>query len=524
MEPHDFLEIFSRKKWLIIFSILLILFGATLYCVVIPDKYRSSVTILVIPPSVSETFVRSAVDYEVESRISGIQQRVLTRKRMVGVIDELGLFPKERNKSTPEALVDKMEKRMDIKIIRGKNAFRLSFAHENPKKAALTTSKLASFFIEENQRTREETAVGTTEFLETQLRETKAKLEEQEEKVKRYKLTYMGELPQQMEVNLNLLGRLQDREKSLTEAVARAEDRRIFLETEISKQLSQGLASKNPIDSLLESLAEKRKQLQDLTARYTESYPTIIQLRNEIEQLEAKLVSLQKAERPDAVGTSGTAAGDRTPPQGFRLESAEVRRLRGQVTALNLEIKALQREKEENRTAMRTVESKVGRLPQREQELVSLTRDYENLKRSYDELLKKKLEAGISRNLEENQKSEQFQILEPPSMPTTPFEPDRKRILSLAFLGAIAFGFGGAIGLEILDPTLRGAKEFKYFYDIPVLAAFPTIRDGGRIDRSNARKAAILAGIATLAFAATVGLLLYQDRIRAILKLTWSGE
>ena len=59
----------------------------------------------------------------------------------------------------------------------------------------LTASRLASYFIDENLKSREQQAVGTSEFLESQLQETKTRLEAQEERVKQYKLRYMGELP-----------------------------------------------------------------------------------------------------------------------------------------------------------------------------------------------------------------------------------------------------------------------------------------------------------------------------------------
>lgn len=524
MEPKEILEIFSRRKWLIIFSILIVMFGASIYCVVVPNQYKSSTMILVIPPSVSQDIVRPAVGYSIQDRLPSLRQQVLSRTRLIQVIDELGLFKEERESTPPEALVTKMQKRIDIDVIHGKDAFTLSFVHENPKVAMVTTTKLTSFFIGENLRVRELAALGTTRFLESQLEETKTKLEEQEEKVKRYKMRYMGELPQQMEVNLNLLSRLQDQEKSYAEAIARAEDRKVFLETEISKLQNEMLSPKDPLDTLLDKLAEKEKLLQDLTGRYTESYPTIIQLRREIKQLEDEILTLQKTERPGSVGETGTAYATRVPIRARRRESEGVRRLRDQVANLKLEIEALQREKADNRKTINSIEAKVGRLPEREQELVSLTRDYENLKRSYDDLLKKKLQAGISQNLEERQQGEQFQVLDPPNLPMVPFKPDRLLVLGYAFIIAVAFGFSGAAGLEFLDPTLRDAKEFKYFYDLPVLATIPIIRDGQYTKSRRMRRKALIAAIFSLASAIVVFLLLYQEKIWVILKYSGGSQ
>ena len=521
MEPHDFLEIISRKRWLIAFTILLVLFGASIYCVLATDLYKSSTKILVIPPRVSESLVHSTMNYSVQDRLGTIREQVLSRPRLVQVIDELGLFSEERKATPPELLVNKFKEGIEIDFIKGKDVFSLSFVHENPMTAKLTATKLASFFIEQNIMVREQESVETAEFLDSQLEKTKAKLEEQEEKIKKYKSEYMGELPQQMEANLSLLTRLQEQEKSYTEALMRAEDRKVLLQSEITKLQMQGMGTKDPTDSLIDTLEEKQKTLQDLSTRYTDDYPTVIQLRREIEQLEAKILAMQEADNGGTGGKVGASGKGKTPIRRIRRgESPDIGRLRNQVDSLNLEIAALRREKDNNRSRMNTIEAKVSRLPEREQELVSLTRDYDNLKSSYDDLLKKKLQAGISRNLEEREKGERFQILEPANLPLVPFKPDRLKVVGFAFLGALVFAFGGVVGLEILDPTLRDTKEFKYFYDTPVLASIPVIRDEGYIRKQNMRKKALLAGIFSFASAVALFLIFYQDKIWLILKMS----
>src|SRR3970040_1467533 len=136
----------------------------------------------------------------------------------------------------------------------------------------LTASKMVSFFIDENLNVREQLAAGTSEFLDTQVQEVKKKLEEQEEKVKRYKLTYLGELPQEMETNLNMLTRLQDQRRTNAEAIARAEDRKVLMESQITSLQNQirtlEAGPEDPPDVLIDELYAKRKKLDDLSARY----------------------------------------------------------------------------------------------------------------------------------------------------------------------------------------------------------------------------------------------------------------
>src|SRR4030067_946365 len=97
--------------------------------------------------------------------------------------------------------------------------------------AMLTASRLASLFIDENLKLREKQAVGTSEFFDSQLREAKAKLDVQEEKVRRYKMQYLGELPQELQTNLNRLGMLQGEERMIAEGIRVAEQKKFSLQS-----------------------------------------------------------------------------------------------------------------------------------------------------------------------------------------------------------------------------------------------------------------------------------------------------
>jgi uncharacterized protein involved in exopolysaccharide biosynthesis len=161
--------------------------------VVTPELYRSETTILVIPQSVPQDYVRSTVSVNVEQQLATIRQQVMSRTTLVKVMEDLRLFERERKELAPEEVVDLMRKRVGLEVVHGKgrstsDAFTLSFEYENPKSAMFGAARLASFFIDENLKTREQQAVGTSEFLDSQLKETKEKLEALEAQVKEYKM------------------------------------------------------------------------------------------------------------------------------------------------------------------------------------------------------------------------------------------------------------------------------------------------------------------------------------------------
>jgi uncharacterized protein involved in exopolysaccharide biosynthesis len=269
----------------------------------------------------------------------------------------------------------------------------------------------------------------------------------------------------------------------------------------------------------LSQIAARQSKIRELTLKYTSRYPTVIQLQREVEELKKKVEIIRKSGPSPATGMEDLAPREAEMRTAGR-EREELGRLKDQIANLKLEISSLKKENEETRRSIDRVQSRVSRLPQREQEMISLTRDYNNLKEAYDELLKKKLEARVSQNLEAGQQGETFQVLDPPNLPTEPSRPNRLRIIGLGFLAAIALGFGGAVGQELLDPTLHGPKDFKYFSELPILASLPVIQEGGGRRFWGVLRTTILVGICSVLSAVVILLLVYRENIQAILEIS----
>ena len=531
MELRDYGKLFLRRKWMIVFSFLVILFAAIVYCVATPELYKSSTTILIIPQSVPQDYVRSTVSVKVEQQLATIKQQVMSRTTLMKVMEELRLFEKERKSLSPEEVVELMRKRVGIEVVSGKardssDAFTLSFQYENPKSAMFGASRLASFFIDENLKTREQQAAGTSEFLESQLKETKTGLEALEAKVKEYKTRFMGELPQQMDGNLRMLTGLQDRLRS-NEAGARAlEDRKAYLEAQLSlmeKSIATTVTdngqtlsvyTQDPLQTLENQLALKRAKLAELISKYTPKHPTVVAARQEVADLERRLEEIQRAAPvPAAAKQKADALLASSSPSGRE----ELRRMKAQLKSSAVEIVSLKREKKVIEKNIAAVEQKIEQSPKREQEMISLIRDYENQKKSYDDLLKKKLEADVSQNLEKRQKGTQFQILDPANLPQESFKPDRRKAMLIGLLLALAAGFGGTLFLESTDLTLHDVRDFKHIYKVQILGMIPVVQDQEYLRQGAVRRAAVIGGLVTFTVALSVFLIVYHAKIRTIL-------
>jgi polysaccharide chain length determinant protein (PEP-CTERM system associated) len=531
MEVREYGKLFVRRKWQAVFTVLFILFAASVYCVITPDLYKSSITILVIPQPSPQDVVRSAAGLQVEQQLDTIKQQVTSRTMLTKVMDDLRLFEKERRKGTSEALFAKMRKRIEIEVVRGPSrerseAFSLSFLYESPKEAMNAAARLASLFIDESLLTREHQSVGISEFLESQLRGTKARLEVMEQRVKDYKMRHMGELPQQMEANLRMLAGLQDRLRTNETSTRSVEERKVFLETQINligSSLSHASAgsgrsgqalSLDPVQDLGVALATAKAKLADLNAKYTEAFPEVVRTKREVADLEKRLAEARKhAASLAARDANADPLIAAAPLPG----GAEIRSTHAQFKATVSEIASLARERAGILKSIASVERKIEQSPRREQEMISLIRDYENQKRSYDDLLKKKLDAAVSQNLEKRQKGSQFQILDPANLPEEPSQPNRRMIMGIALLLALALGFGGTIASEALDLRLRDVRDFRHLYKVPILGYIPVFQDQQYRRDREVRRAAVFGGLITFAMAFSILLIVYRDKILTIL-------
>jgi len=532
MGLREYGELFRRRRWEIAFSVLAILFAAIVYCVVTPELYKSSITILVIPQTLPQDYVRSTISAKVEEQMATIRQQVLSRTTLTKVMDELRLFERERKNLSAEEMFAMLRKRIEIEVVQGRSrerseAFTISFLHENPQSAMRAVARLASLFIDENLETREQQAVGTSEFLDSQLKSTKVKLEGMEREVKDYKIRHMGELPQQMEANLRMLTGLQDRLRSNESSTRTAEERKVFLEAQISlignmfvttPTRSGETASATPQDSLLSlehELALKKAKLADLSIRYTDMIPEVARTKQDVADIERRIAETQRSAALQ--GDRDQAADPLNSATASSTGSGEIRRMRAQLKSTTAEIASLKKEKAEIQKSIAAVEQKVEQSPRREQEMISLIRDYENQKKSYDDLLKKKLEADVSQNLEKRQKGKQFQILDPANLPEVPFKPNRKEVMGVSLLIALVLGFGGTIAYETFDLRLRDARDFRHFYKVPILGNIPVVQDQQYLRARAMRRAAMLGGLVTLTMAFSIFLLVNREKIRNIL-------
>ena len=284
---QEYWAIIVRRKWLVIGSVLAGIMIAAVLCLVLPKSYRSSTLILIENQKIPDDYVKGIGGASVEQRLTMIQQQVMSRTLLGHIIEEFKLYEGQVKRDGLESAIEKMRKAIKVETVgttgaSGKSieAVTISFAHEDPTTAMNVTANLASLFIEENVKVREQLVMGVSEFLEQELLDAKRALEAQEEAISHYKTKYMGLLPEQMEANLRALDRLQSELTATDDLLHAQTDRLGIVEKSIKEYEASGTARGDSgsqpsthagMDPLVARLRELERRLTTLMAEWKDT-------------------------------------------------------------------------------------------------------------------------------------------------------------------------------------------------------------------------------------------------------------
>jgi polysaccharide chain length determinant protein (PEP-CTERM system associated) len=496
--PLSVVRMLWRER-LLILAVWILLAGAGGYVVFkLPDIYSAEALVLVDPQKIPERFVASTVQVSAQDQLATINQQILSSGKLQNIIDEFHLYSEQRRTRPPEEVIALMRK--DVKITPDKgwtglrpSAFRISYEGRVPTIVASVVNRIAGLFIDESLKTREERAEGTSEFLDSQLQEARRTLETQESILRQFKMKRMGELPQQEGALLSTLSRMQAELQANQDAQARNEQTRIMLENTLhsaessESALARSLApqrsgSKTAVVTLApaappKSSDELRAQLDALRLRYSDDYPDVRRLKAALDLALSREKTAAAAETPrgtvpapapvEAVGVNPQVVLE------LNHERERVATLKTQLAFANKERDARNAERTRLLATVAEYQSKVERLPLREQELASITRDYENSRQNYKSLLDKKLSAEMATAMERQQQSERFTLIDPAKVPQRPIKPRRSVWFAATFMLSLTLSL--ALGFMIEFPKNRFLGEWELPAEAKVIGCISQI-------------------------------------------------
>jgi len=502
-----YLRLIWRHKWFALLPTVFFPLLAGFYAMQIKDSFSSTTLILVTPQKVPTNFVPSTVTTGIQERLQTISQQIFSRTRLEQIITEFDLFADKKEDLTPEEVIELMRSRISLKVQQD-NSFTLSFVDPNPRMAMLVTNKLASLFIQENLKAREQQAVGTSQFLASEIERYREQVREKEATLFEFRQKHLAEMPEQLTTNNARLNQIQRQIEVNSQTINASRDRRVRVQEQIAEierrmqeeqqakmearkrllaliqeppQGSSALGESDeavalPVDS---ELAKLREEMSNLRLTHTEKHPDVVKLAARIKGLEEEAQKQRDMVREEKETESALDSQPALPMDLGPVEKITPPKiysdLKVDLAALEAEINRLSEENLKLRDEAEVYQSRLAATPGRELQIKQLGEDYNNLKAVLESLVDKKIQADLSENLERKQKGEQFRILDPANLPEKPFSPNRLRYLAAGMLLGFCFGPGILLSLDFLNPGFKSEEDAANVIGVPVLVAIPKI-------------------------------------------------
>jgi len=488
--PHrsvqEYWALLCRRRWWLALPLFGIWAAVWMGSWFLPASYRSETLILIEQQKVPEQYVVPNVASDLQDRLQSMTQQIMSRTRLLHIIEQFNLYATSRPRLSPDELVERMRKDIEIELVAAPgrksdlSAFKVSYSSRDPHMAQQVTNELTSLFIEDNLQARRQQSESTTGFLESQLEGAREKLSSQEARVRDFKSRYLGELPTQMQSNVQILQGLQARLQGEMDALNQSRQQKTYLESLLAQyrtvhdQLRKGSAGAEMPPAIDEEIARLKAQLAEVASRYTEKHPDYRKLKEQIakaEQMKQQIAAEVKTPaNPD--GSGDTAVTDYSDSK----DMPAMLQIQSQLKANELEIANRQQQIKTIEAQIDDYQRRINDAPAREQELADLTRDYDQSRSNYESLLAKRNQSELATNLEERQQGEQFRILDPASLPQKPYSPNRLLLSCAGLATGIVVAFAAAAASELKDDRIHSEKELQGLVSAPLLAEIPPLR------------------------------------------------
>ncbi len=497
LDVEDYIDVVRRHKGWIFGPFLLTLVASVVGVYLYPDSYSSQAVVKIVPQQVPTNMVQSAINQQMSDRINSMAQEILSRTVLTTIINTFDLYKRERGRMPIEDVIELMKKNVQINPIANPNqatnpaekipAFAVQFSYENRLVAQRVVQDLVSRFIDANIRNRSNATFSTTQFMQDQVDDAKKQLDEAENKLAAFRVQNNGKLPDQVDGNTRQLTALQTQVSYLSGNINRATQEKMQFESNIRILKDQMLAlAKDPASLVViqksDRLAEAEKdvqtwesQLSALRQKYKDTYPDV---QNAVSRLAtARKRKEDIASEEAAAKGSGAAPTSQAVVRETRELDANIRRLESAVQARDLEIETSQKELTRTSGQMRGYQSRIETIPLGEKEYSDLQRERDISREKYVDLDGKLQKAQIAQEMEGRKQGETLELLDPPSLPTTPTEPKRLVVISVGAALGLLMGIVMAGARELRDTSLKNLKDVRAYTQMAILGSVPLLEN-----------------------------------------------
>lgn len=458
-----------RHRWLLIGGFLVINVVAIAAGVSWPPSYQSSTTVLVEQKNIIQPLMQgTAVAGDIRDQAKIAREIIFSRKVMNTVLKQIGLLKDGLTDIQQEKLIEATKDRTRITNV-GPNLIRVEYHDRDPERAYEATKKFADMFISESLTTQAKESQAAYDFIDGQVQEYHEKLTRAEQALKEFRSANIDARPG---TSAEISKRVDDVEAQNEKTSLDLKEAKIQEES-IEKQLSgeaEITVNLTRESQYTQRITELQAQLETLRLTYRDTYPDIIRTKHQIEDLKEALANV-RAQREEA--RKAAEAGHKVYIDESIRVNPIYQSLKQQLFDTRTRIKTLMTRLEEGKARLREERDRAARVHGGEALLAELTRDYEVNRDIYQDLLRRRENARVSRNLDRDKQELTLRVQEPAFLPA---QPAGLRLLYIVLAGtvvSVALPLGILLGFIQIDPRIRLESVISKRLKLPVMTVVP---------------------------------------------------
>ncbi len=455
-------ELAWRRRWLAMLTAWLVCIVGWIAVAMLPDQYEANARVFIDADAFLTPLLRGiAVESSLQDELDLLQHMLLSRPNLERIIQKTDLQLLATSPYATEQLVESLGLRIKV-VAQTRNIFTIALRDKNRQLAADVVQAMLASFIENKVGENREQIDRASTFIDEQIAQYETQLRAAEEKRAAFRKKYIDLLPGDGGSNRLQLAR--DEVTALTGKLEDAHTRRGLIAGEL-KGTPATLGSEGGGGSVNPELRAAEDRLNELKRVYTDEYPEVITQKRLVQQLRQS-------------GGDGGESGYRS----HVVPNPVYQEFVLQLVQTEGEIASLQRQLADARTERDRLEKIARGVPELEAQYTNLNRDYDVVRKNYDELVARREGMRISQAAQKNANNIKMVILDPPTVPRVPVAPDRV----LLAVGVLVLGLGAAGGsiaaMMALDQSFHSVVDLRAM-GLPVIGSVslaalpPTLTD-----------------------------------------------
>lgn len=462
---------FRRVAIIVAWSVALILWTVIF---LIPSTYEGSARIFVdTGTTLSQATKGISLEDNVSEQIERVSEALLGTPQLRKVASDANLLVGAVTPKQQQAVIDDLRDRINIIADvdptspdphAAPKQFTITYDDGNRARSIQVVDRLLNEFVEDSLEDKSEGSQEAEQFLTQQIAAYGSRLSQTEQQLADFKKSNIGFVPGERG---DFFALLQTQEQALTELredlyVANRKRAALAAELKSGQQFTAGDGAGGPTPlSTEQQIQQDQDRLDEMLLKYTDKYPDVITLRQNIADLKAR----EKSQ------TAAAQHGDLDAASSLGLSSSPVyMKVQEEYNAQQVEIASLQQQISDRQGQITALKSQMGSAPHVQAQYAQLVRNYAVTRKQYDELLGRLDSARLGQQAASTGLVK-FQVIDPPSASFTPVSPKRPLLIVGAFFAALAAGIAAAYLMHLLRPVFVSTRQLTAATGIPVLGA-----------------------------------------------------